>query len=346
MKRILFLLLMPFALCSYEKGLDLSLSLDPLNVEKGSRVDINYQAFFPFEGHMVVVNPRMCAYFDNHVDVSFGVGQRFLIGGNILGYHLFYDYSKHSPMYFHQGGSSLEFITSMFDYRVNYYHPFVKDKVLDFVSYQPHKWMEAEMSWKTDYFSAAIGPVYNFSTNSPAAKFRVSFPFKNLVFCAGVECDKNLDLRSFLSIGVHLYNFFDDAQNRPVCRTNRVQFASFEVPYIAPTLEEPEDHKHKKMEGAYYVALDPDYVLYTELTVYVKDNLYPTLVHSQSELEALREIYGDDIFVSVDQINIEHVTKTEDVVNDPFSPLEKSQEFAEDMQPNPSTSWWTWLFGE
>lgn len=238
MKRLLPLLLMPFFLFSYEKGLDISLSVDPLSVEKGSRIDINHQMFFPTENSTWIVNPRMCAYFDNHVDLSLGVGHRRACFGNLLGCHLFYDFSKHSPMYFHQGGVALEYLTPFFDYRLNYYHPVVKERVLEEFSYHPHQWMEAEAVWKGSRFSVAAGPAYNLSTQTFSAKGRVMVPYQNLVVSAGLEMDTSLDLRSFVSVGYQLYNLPKSRDKVGVGRNNRVRFAQQEVA-VPPLIEGP-----------------------------------------------------------------------------------------------------------
>lgn len=344
MKRILSLLLIPIALLSYEKGLDVSLSLDPFNVEKGSRVDINHQMFFPLLNSTFVVNPRLCAYFDNHVDLSLGVGHRLPLKGNLFGYHVFYDFSKHSPMYFHQGGISLEYITSSFDYRVNYYHPLGDSSVLQSVAYEPHKWMESEVIWKGDRFNVGVGPVYNVSTNSFSAKFRVAIPYQNLVLSAGVECDETFDLRSFVSVGYKLYNMGKSAENPTVARTNRVRFNSRELPYVLPSL--PDEHKEKKHEGALYIALDRNTVLSSELSVYVKDYHNPMLIHTQKELETLLDIYGEDaIFAPVDQININYVTAQEEI---PSKWTETPNEYPDQVISSPSEpesrSWWERVF--
>lgn len=363
-KRVLLLFLFPIALIglSFDKGLDVSVSLDPLNFEKGSRVDISHQAFLNTERHTFLINPRMCAYFDTHVDVSFGLGHRILIGESILGYHAFYDYSKHSPMYFHQTGWSLEYLGKHLDYRINCYHPIVSKQIIDRVEYHPHHWVEGEVSLKTNRFILSLGPVYNFSTESPAAKLRMTIPYRKFSLGAGIECDRNLNMKSFLSLGCQLYNLPSGKAGKGALRTNRVRFSSYEIPYVPPAPVMTES-KEKKIDGAYYIKLNKDYVLYSELNVYVKDGPFhkPFTVHTQEELESLREVYGEEgVYVPVDQIGIRYVTDQQPE-DEEIPAHEEDGSFYSPVDPGPSypqpqeevqeapepqdTGWWNWLFG-
>lgn len=325
MKRLLPLLLMPFFLFSYEKGLDVSLSLDPLSVEKGSRVDISHQLFFPFESRLVILNPRMCAYFDNHVDLSFGVGQRHVVKGSLLGYHLFYDFSKHSPMYFHQGAVALEYLTSQFDYRFNYYHPLVDDMSLEKFSYHPHKWMEAEAMWKGDRFSVAVGPVFNVSTQSFSAKARVMIPYKNAVLSAGVECDRSFDLRSFVSLGYQLYNLPKTSEKVGVGRNNRVRFEQHEIPLSLPPPAE-EKGEVAVIEINIECPKNPD-IYFVEINVEEKD-----LAAFEEEF---RKQHPEDTIYGPGFASQENTS------------FEGSDEGRSDSLPTESpTSWYSWFVGE
>lgn len=346
---------------SFDKGLDVSLCLDPFNLEKGSRIDINHQSFLETKKHSFILNPRMCAYFDSHVDVSLGMGHRILSPKGILGYHVFYDYSKHSPMYFHQMGWSLEFLTRLFDYRINCYHPIVKDRVLNYVSYQPHHWIEGEISFKSDRFTVGFGPVYNFSVNQPAAKFRITFPLKCISLGAGLECDKTFHVKSFISLGWQLYSFPYSSSTQSVNRSNRVRYEAIEIPYIPPPIES-KNEKEKKIDGAYYIQLDKDYVLFSELNVYIKqgNSHKPYHIRNQEELNHLLEIFGQEsIFVPVDQISIKHITNQEELPCtvqigeqgeikpglEPESRIPPHREPVESPPPSKNLSWWEKILG-
>lgn len=254
MKSLIFVLILLYNTVVFplDRFLDINLTTDFTNLKERSHVDFNSQAVVPFSNRAFLLNPRISIYFDGSMDVSVATGLRHQTRVGTLGHHVFWDSTGTKDAHFHQIGHSLEFLTDMFDYRINYYHPITKDQIYKNFLVSPHRWFESEMVYKHALFHVGAGPKYDLFDKKWGAQAKVVVPFKYFSIASLIGYDKKKGCTAAISLSFRLYGTpRKSSMESPIQYQSRVQYSK-ELIFIPPP---PESKKRESDEKTVIVAV-------------------------------------------------------------------------------------------
>ena len=252
MKKIIFLSVVGLSanLFSFDRFFDISLTTDFANLKERSHIDFNSQAAFPFSNKAFLLNPRLSVFFDGTMDVSVATGLRYEFEFGTLGHHLFWDSSGNKDAHFHQLGHSLDFLTPIFDFRVNYYHPITKEQTDEKFIISPHRWVEGEVVWKNRFCQLGLGPKYDLFKKRWGSQARIVFPFRFFSIGSLISHDKNNGVSGCFSLSFRLFSTPRQSfLQSPICHRSRVQYSKQVIvippPVIGKRLENKSDQAPK-----------------------------------------------------------------------------------------------------
>lgn len=247
MKRLIFItiLLSNAALSALDRFLDINLTTDFNNLKERSHVDFNSQAVVPFTNRSLLLSPRISVFFDGSMDVSVATGIRHQTPLGILGHHVFWDSTGARDAHFHQIGHSLDFLTDLFDYRINYYHPITKQQVYKKFLVSPHRWIESEIVYKHSLFHVGMGPKYDLFDKQWGAQAKVTVPFNYFSIGSIASYDRRSGFSASISLSFRLYGTpRKSAMESPIYHQSRVQYSK-ELVFIPPP---PQKKRHPEKD--------------------------------------------------------------------------------------------------
>ena len=249
MKRLIFIamLLSSSAVSALDRFLDINLTTDFTNLKERSHVDFNSQAVIPFPNRALLLSPRISIFFDGSMDVSVATGLRHQTSWGVLGHHIFWDSTGTKDAHFHQVGHSLDFLTDMFDYRINYYHPITKEQVYKKFLVSPHKWIESEVIYKHDLFHLGAGPKYDLFDGQFGFQAKATVPFSYFSVGAIGSYDQRNGLCGAVSLSFRLYGTpRKNSLESPIYHQSRVQYSKEQIFIPPPPPKKKHPAKHDK----------------------------------------------------------------------------------------------------
>ena len=257
MKSLIFVLILLWTNCvtCLDRFLDINLTTDFANLKQRSHVDFNSQAVVPFSTRAFLLNPRISLFFDGSMDVSLATGLRHQFTAGTLGHHVFWNSTATRDAHFHQIGHSLEFLTDMFDYRFNHYHPVSKQQEFKKYMVSPHRWSEFDVIYKHPMFQIGVGPKYDFFQKTLGMQGKVTFPFQHFSVGSMISYDNINRLSGCVSVSFRLYGTArKSAMESPIQYQSRVIYSKEPI-FVPPpkqskkrVCDKPAVHVAKKEE--------------------------------------------------------------------------------------------------
>jgi hypothetical protein len=125
MKKWLAFLLLPFmGVFATDHAINVEMVGVIPSMTQASSFEIDYRIVNGFEGHYVIVNPRIKPLGNGNIHSGLGVGVRTDVDYGIFGFHLACDHSYTHTAHNLQLVPSFEFLGSKWQYNVNAYLPF------------------------------------------------------------------------------------------------------------------------------------------------------------------------------------------------------------------------------